>query len=64
MQLLKDFILTGLDSIILIKQSRVHVNDPPWVLTEFKHLIHLRQQAFSTGETQLFRHYRNVVKQA
>ena len=30
-------------------------------LPEFKHLIHLHQQIFSTGDTQLLRHYRNVV---
>ena len=39
LQLLKDFILTGLDSIVPIRQSRVHANDTPrpsWVSTEFK----------------------------
>ena len=61
LQLLTDVILTGLDSIMPIKQSRFHVNDPSWLFSEFKHPIHLRKQAFSTGDTHLFRHYRNVV---
>ena len=46
--------LTGLDSIMLIKQSRVHVNNPPppplpWVSPAFKRLTNLRQQTISTG---------------
>ena len=45
--------LTGLDSIMPIKQSRVHVNKPPlplpWVSPAFKRLINLRQQTISTG---------------
>ena len=61
LKLLTDFIKTGLDTIMPVKQSRVHVDDPPWVSPEFKHLINLRQRAFSAGHTQLFRHYHNVV---
>jgi len=47
LKLLTDFIKTGLDTIMPVKQSRVHVDDPPWVSPEFKHLINLRQRAFS-----------------
>ena len=57
LQLLKDFILTGLDSIMPIRQSRIHANDTPrpsWVSPEFKHLKNLSQRAFSTGVSQLF----------
>ena len=34
LQLLTDLIKTGLDIIMPVKQSRVHVNDPPWVSPE------------------------------
>ena len=43
------------------KQFRVHYNDPPWMTPEFKSLIVLRQRAFHSGNTERFRHYRNVV---
>ena len=38
-----------------------NVNDPPWVTSDFKELIKSRQQAFSNGEMENYRHYRNLV---
>ena len=37
------------------------MNDPPWITANFKNLIKKRQAAFSNGNIELFRYYRNQV---
>lgn len=44
-----------------IKRTKLHVNDPPWISPEFKKIIKLRQKAFISGDSALFKHYRNLV---
>ena len=44
----------GLDIIMPIKYSKLHVNDPPWVTPEFKYLIKRRQEAFTSGNKAVF----------
>ena len=44
-----------------LKRVKVHANDPPWVTSDFKKLIKARQQAYSNGEIETYRHYRNLV---
>ena len=61
LRLLIDFINVGLDTIMPVKQVKLHNNDPPWITAAFKNLIKLRQKAFSKGDTQLYRSYRNSV---
>ena len=61
LRLLIDFIKVGLDTIIPFQQVKLHNNDPPWITAAFKNLIKLRQKAFSKGDTQLYRYYRNPV---
>ena len=60
-QLLEAFVRIGLDTIMPIKHSKVHVDDPPWITPEFKTLIKLRQQALMSGDNDRFNHYRNAV---
>ena len=56
-----NLIQIGLDTIMPIKQTKLHINDPPWITASFKNLIKLRQKAFASGDTKRYRHYRNVV---
>lgn len=51
----------GMDYIMPAKIHKTHVKDAPWVTADFKNLIKLRQQAFSKGDVEAFRHYRNAV---
>ena len=60
-QLLTELITTGADIIMPLKRVKVHVNDPPWDTSDFKKLIKARQQAYSNGEIETYRHYRNLV---
>ena len=40
-----------------------HVNDPPWITANFNQESHKkRQAAFSNGNKELFRYYRNREK--
>lgn len=43
------------------RRVKLHNNDAPWVTEDFKRLIKLRQRAFSSGNTQLFKMYCNKV---
>ena len=61
LQLLVDLITVGVDTIMPLKRIKLHVNDPPWVTSDFKELIKSRQQAFSNREMENYRHYRNLV---
>ena len=60
-QFFTNLITTGVDIIMPLKQVKVHVNDPPWVTSDFTKLIKTRQEAFSNGQTEIYRHYRNLV---
>ncbi|EDO26224.1 predicted protein, partial [Nematostella vectensis] len=44
-----------------VSSIRLHINDPPWIIAEFNHLIKLRQKAFAEGDHEQFRRLRNVV---
>ena len=44
-----------------IQRKKVHVNDYPWITPKFKELIRQRQNAFSSGDTEHFRKFRNLV---
>ena len=54
-------ILTGLNTIMPERAIKVHSNDAPWITTDLKRLITLRQRALSSGKSDLFKFYRNKV---
>ena len=51
----------GLDAIMPVRSVKVHQTDRPWLNADLKRLIQKRQQAFSSGDTFLFRLLRNKV---
>ena len=61
LRLFSDLVKTGLDTIMPFKSIRLHVNDAPWVTTEFKNLIMQRQSAFAREDQVQFRHLCNDV---
>ena len=61
LSLLVDTIHIGMDHIMPVKHHRIHVNDAPWITTEFKQLIRLRQQGFNNGDKESYSLYRNAV---
>ena len=54
-------ILTGLNTIMPERAIKVYSNDVPWITTDLKRLITLRQRALSSGKSDLFKFYRNKV---
>ena len=60
-RLLVNLINAGFNTLMPIKEKKVHISDPPWITAELKHLIKLRQQAFHNKHLDLYRHYRNLV---
>ena len=56
-----DIITRGVNFIMPERKVKLHNNDAPWVTGDFKRLIKLRQRAFLSGNTQLFKMYRNDV---
>ena len=44
-----------------IQRKKVHVNDCPWITPKFKEQIRQRQNAFSSGNTERFRKFQNLV---
>ena len=46
---------------MLIKEVKLHINDPPWITVELKKLIKRRQLAFHDNHVNLCRIYRNRV---
>jgi hypothetical protein len=56
-----DLIDNGLNHIMPIQQEKDHVNDRPWITPKFKKLIRQHQNAFSSGDTERFRMFRNLV---
>ena len=56
-----DLINLGINTIMPNKRITLHVNDPPWITANFKNLIKKQQAAFSNGNIELFRYYRNRV---
>ena len=61
LQLFLNLVKTGFDTIMPLKTVKRHVNDAPWINSELKELIILRQKAFAEGDTEIFKHYRNIV---
>ena len=61
LELFTDLINLGINTIMPNKRITLHVNDPPWITANFKNLIKKRQAAFSNGNIELFRYYRNRV---
>ena len=61
LELMTNLINNGLNHIMPIQQEKVHVNDRPWITPKFKKLIRQRQNAFSSGDTERFRRFRNLV---
>ncbi len=55
-------ISTGVNFIMLERKVKFPTNDALWVTKDFKRLIMLRQRAFSSGNLQLFKLYRNKVR--
>ena len=54
-------IMTGYNILMPEKLVKIHRNDPPWISEELKHLITLRQRAFSSGNNVMFKFYLNKV---
>lgn len=50
-----------LDQHMPQKTVQRHSNDKPWVDDHFRHLIKLRQQAFTSGNQPMYRFFRNKV---
>ena len=44
-----------------LKTFKLHVNDPPRVTAEFNSLIKAHQKAFAQGDTEGYRHLRNIT---
>ena len=59
--LLVNLINAGFNTLMPIKEKKVHTSDPPWITAELKHLIKLRQRAFHNKHLDSYRHYRNLV---
>ena len=59
LQLFLNLVKRGFDTIMPLKTVKFHVNDSPWITSELKELIIVRQKAFAEGSTELFKHYRN-----
>ena len=54
----------GPDLLMPEEHFKFHRNDPPWINEDFKQLIKQRQQAFFSGNTILYKFYRNKVNRA
>ena len=66
-ELVSDFtarITQAMDTFFLIQTVKLHSNDKPWMSVSIKQLIIAHQQAFSCGNTDLWRHYKGKVKHA
>ena len=61
LQYFEELVRLDIKTIMPIKKSTLHVSDPPWITPDLKKLIENRQAAFSSGNTSLFKHYRNRV---
>lgn len=61
LRLFLDFVRTGIDIIMPLKPVKLHVNNAPWITTEFKELIRARDKASSRGDSDNFRWLRNKV---
>ena len=53
-----------MDTFFPIQTVKLHSNDIPWMLVSIKKLIIARQQAFSCGNIDLWRHCKRKVKYA
>ena len=51
----------GLDTIMPVRSVKVHQTDRPWINANLKRLVQKRQQAFTSGDTFLFKLLRNKV---
>ena len=51
----------GIDTIIPVRSVKVHQTDRPWINADLKRLVQKRQQAFTSGDTFLFKLLRNKV---
>ena len=51
----------GFDTLMAIKEKKVHISDPSWITAEFKHLMKLCQRVFHNKHLDSYRHYRNLV---
>ena len=66
-ELVSDFtarITQAMDTFFPIQTVKLHSNDKPWMSVSIKQLIIARQQAFSCGNIDLWRHYKGKVKHA
>ena len=61
LELFTDLINLGINTIMPNKRITLRVNDLAWITANFKNLIKKRQAAFSNGNIELFRYYRNRV---
>ena len=53
-----------MDIFFPLQTVKLHSNDKPWMSVSIKQLIIARQQAFSCGNIDLWRHYKGKVKYA
>ena len=53
-----------MDTFFPLQTVKLHSNDKPWMSVSIKQLIIARQQAFSCGNIDLWRHYKGKVKYA
>ena len=66
-ELVSDFtarITQAMDTFFPIQTVKLHSNDKPWMSVSIKQLIIARQQAFSCGNIDLWRHCKGKVKHA
>ena len=64
-ELASDFterITQAMDTFFPLQTVKLHSNDKPWLSVSIKQMITARQQAFSCGNTDLWRHYKSKVK--
>ena len=62
-ELVSDF-TQAMDTFFPIQTVKLHSNDKPWMSVSIKQLIIARQQAFSCGNIDLWRHCKGKVKHA
>ena len=59
--ILTDIITYGLNTIMPQQSMKVHITDRPWITNQLKSLIARRQKAFNSGNTLMFKLFRNKV---
>ena len=61
LNILTDIITYSLNTIMPQRSMKVHITDRPWITNQLKSLIARRQKAFNSGNTLMFKLFRNKV---